>query len=173
MNRAVFSVHPHLWLVTGRSLSQFGHGTHAEPAPEPGHREHHHRTAATVSQVGAGRGRSREENMSSVQNPWWLMIMIIWDYTTQYIGDSNNPIGESLQTQPVWWNKKGILNTAHMEDMGISPISGAATSIAKRVGMFSSSGCPWSISLSLSMDIYGNFWTWMIFLAKMLDVTMM
>ena len=29
-----------------------------------------------------------------VQNPGWLMI--IGDYTTQYIGDYNNPRGESL-----------------------------------------------------------------------------
>ena len=33
-------------------------------------------------------------HMSSVQIPCWLMI--IGDYTTQYIGDYNNPIGESL-----------------------------------------------------------------------------
>ena len=32
--------------------------------------------------------------MSSVRNPCWLMI--IGDYTIQYIGDDNNPIGESL-----------------------------------------------------------------------------
>ena len=34
--------------------------------------------------------------MSSVQNPWGLMI--IGDYSTQYMGDYNNPIGESLKT---------------------------------------------------------------------------
>ena len=32
------------------------------------------------------------KQMSSVQNPCWLMI---GDYTTQYIEDYNNPIGES------------------------------------------------------------------------------
>ena len=34
--------------------------------------------------------------MSSVQNLCWLMIM--GDYTTQYIGDFNNPTGEFLKT---------------------------------------------------------------------------
>ena len=43
------------------------------------------------------------QQMSSVQNPCWLMI--IGDYTTQYSGDSNS-IEEFLQTninQPVQW----------------------------------------------------------------------
>ena len=31
-------------------------------------------------------------HLSSVQNPYWLMI--IGDYTTQHIGDYNHPIGE-------------------------------------------------------------------------------
>ena len=41
-------------------------------------------------------------HLSSVQNPCWLMIMrdFMRDYTTQYIGDYNNPIGESLLTDP-------------------------------------------------------------------------
>ena len=39
-------------------------------------------------------GISCNMQMSSVQNPCWLMI--IGDYTTQYIGDCSNPIGESL-----------------------------------------------------------------------------
>ena len=36
----------------------------------------------------------RQPQMSSVQNPCWLMIIV--DYTTQYIGDCSNPIAESL-----------------------------------------------------------------------------
>jgi len=42
--------------------------------------------------------------MSSVQNPGWFMI--IGDYTTQYIGDCNNPIEESLQTNQYIVNKQ-------------------------------------------------------------------
>ena len=34
--------------------------------------------------------------MSSVQNPGWLMIIGDYDYTTQYIGNYNNDIGEPL-----------------------------------------------------------------------------
>lgn len=33
-------------------------------------------------------------DLSSVQNPCWLMIM--GDYITQYVGDFKNPIEESL-----------------------------------------------------------------------------
>ena len=42
--------------------------------------------------------------------------MITGDYTTQYIGGYNKPIGESLSdiNQPVEWNERGILNTAHL-----------------------------------------------------------
>ena len=36
----------------------------------------------------------RHTHVSSIQNPCWLMI--IGDYTAQYIGDYNNPIEESL-----------------------------------------------------------------------------
>jgi hypothetical protein len=44
--------------------------------------------------------------LSSVQNPCWLMIIV--DYTTQYIGDSNNPKRENPINQPVQWNDRGI-----------------------------------------------------------------
>ena len=47
--------------------------------------------------------------MSSVQNLRWLMI--IEDYTTQYIGNNTNPIGESPINQPVEWNDRGIFLT--------------------------------------------------------------
>ena len=35
-------------------------------------------------------GKQWQRHVSSVQNPCWLML--IRDYTTQYIGDYNNPI---------------------------------------------------------------------------------
>ena len=41
-------------------------------------------------------GGGEMAEMSSVQNPCWLMIM--GDYTTQYIRDYTNPIGKSLKT---------------------------------------------------------------------------
>ena len=49
--------------------------------------------------------------LSSVQNPCCLMI--VGDYTTQHIGECNNPMGECFRNQPVWWNDRVILNTAH------------------------------------------------------------
>ena len=51
--------------------------------------------------------------MSSVQNPCWLMI--IGDYTTLCIGDSNNLIRwNPYKPTSISWNDRGILNTAQM-----------------------------------------------------------
>ena len=41
---------------------------------------------------------------------WWL---IAGDYATHHIGNYNAPIRESLSTR-IQWNKKRVLNTAHM-----------------------------------------------------------
>jgi hypothetical protein len=42
-------------------------------------------------------------------------LMIIADYTTQYIGDHNTPrTGNHDKPARIQWNDRGILNTAHL-----------------------------------------------------------
>ena len=64
-------------------------------------------------QVRSSQTRSTKSAEQWLLNPCWLMI--IEDYTTQYIWNYNNPrTGNPHKPTSISWNDRGILKTAQL-----------------------------------------------------------